>query len=467
MAQNHQQRNGVPGGAREKEIYMSTRGPRLCRLRMALLVLGALGTAWLHSQPVVTLEVGTSPNPVGSGARALGQGNAFIAVADDATAASWNPGGLSQLERPEFSFAVEGLCRRETLSSGVHPEADSSESLRLAAFNYGSVVFPFFAGRNMVLSLNYLQLYHFDKDLRFPFAFVSGGAGEPDLSMDYSFDQAGTFSVVAPAFGIDVTDHLSLGITLNIWNDSLTHSSMYERTEVAKGSFVWEDMSSSFHTREVNRFEVAEGYSVVLGALYRFNRRWALGAVLKPAFTLDIDHEHVWVSGDQITGAGTETRYEKTTDGELDFPWIVGAGVAWRPRDPFTVSTDVTWTQWSRYTYHDGKRDVNPLTGDAVSRDELDDTFTWRTGAEYLLIRRNIVVPLRCGFGYDPGPAVDSVDDFYTINLGAGIQLDRFMFDVGYEFRWGNDVNQATLRGVGATQDVRRHRVLASLIVYF
>jgi hypothetical protein len=34
-----------------------------------------------------------SPNPVGSGARALGFG-AFIAVADDATAASWNPGGL-------------------------------------------------------------------------------------------------------------------------------------------------------------------------------------------------------------------------------------------------------------------------------------------------------------------------------------------------------------------------------------
>ena len=42
-------------------------------------------------------------NPVGSGARALGMGGAFIAVADDATAASWNPGGLIQLERPEIS----------------------------------------------------------------------------------------------------------------------------------------------------------------------------------------------------------------------------------------------------------------------------------------------------------------------------------------------------------------------------
>ena len=32
-----------------------------------------------------TIEVGTSINPVGSGARALGVGNAFIAIADDAT----------------------------------------------------------------------------------------------------------------------------------------------------------------------------------------------------------------------------------------------------------------------------------------------------------------------------------------------------------------------------------------------
>ena len=37
------------------------------------------------------------PLPVGSGARALGQGGAFIAVADDATAASWNPGALMTL----------------------------------------------------------------------------------------------------------------------------------------------------------------------------------------------------------------------------------------------------------------------------------------------------------------------------------------------------------------------------------
>ena len=49
------------------------------------------------------VEFSSTLNPVGSGARATGMGGAFISVADDATAASWNPAGLIQLERPEVS----------------------------------------------------------------------------------------------------------------------------------------------------------------------------------------------------------------------------------------------------------------------------------------------------------------------------------------------------------------------------
>ena len=41
---------------------------------------------------------------LGSGARAYGMGGAFLARADDATAASWNPAGLSYLRTPELSL---------------------------------------------------------------------------------------------------------------------------------------------------------------------------------------------------------------------------------------------------------------------------------------------------------------------------------------------------------------------------
>ena len=66
--------------------------------------------------------IASSPNSVGSGARAVGMGGAFIGVADDATAASWNPAGLIQLEKPELSIVGEYYNRRYEFSSDEHPE---------------------------------------------------------------------------------------------------------------------------------------------------------------------------------------------------------------------------------------------------------------------------------------------------------------------------------------------------------
>ena len=80
-------------------------------------------------QPIQRIEIPSSPTPVGSGARALGMGSAFIAVADDATAASWNPGGLIQLETPEISSVGAFFHRIEDNDFGTNPEASGRETV--------------------------------------------------------------------------------------------------------------------------------------------------------------------------------------------------------------------------------------------------------------------------------------------------------------------------------------------------
>ena len=63
-------------------------------------------------------QISTSLNRSGSGARAAGMANAFVAVSDDGTAASWNPAGLAQLRKPEFSL-VYSTERRAVDSRGM------------------------------------------------------------------------------------------------------------------------------------------------------------------------------------------------------------------------------------------------------------------------------------------------------------------------------------------------------------
>lgn len=408
----------------------------------------------------ISLEI-ANPNPVGSGARAMGQANAFIAEADDATAASWNPGGLLQLEKPEISFALETFHLTNDLGSHTHPESEGSDSLHLEDFNYASLVYPFYWHTNMVVSLNYLRLFNFDKEARVPIfeSVFNPLLGIGELNRIYDLDQEGNLSVLSPAFGVDLTDKLSLGVTLNIWNHDITQSSKFEKKEVTLGSQTFSSFPgvvTLLNFVERNTLEVEEGYSVVIGGLIRLNDQWKFGLVLKPNFELELDHRRTINSGP----------VEKL-NAELDMPMIIGGGVAWHPHDLYSISVDLTWTEWSEYTFGENGTTKDPLSGKASDAGKLDNTYTVRIGSEYLFVHEKYIIPIRCGFGYDPSPAVKDVDNFYTLNGGIGVQLGRYNLDIAYEYRWGNDVNRHFLESLDATQDVHRHRILASLLYYF
>ena len=74
--------------------------------RLEIILIGIVIVASIHSIAVADDEykyAGEFLN-VGAGARALGMGGAFVAVADDSTAAYWSPGGLPLVESKELAF---------------------------------------------------------------------------------------------------------------------------------------------------------------------------------------------------------------------------------------------------------------------------------------------------------------------------------------------------------------------------
>ena len=74
---------------------------------LILLILAALvlSNTWLHAGTLFQqVGVSSSPNPVGSGARAMGMGNGYTALAEDATAVYYNPAALPYLNSQQISF---------------------------------------------------------------------------------------------------------------------------------------------------------------------------------------------------------------------------------------------------------------------------------------------------------------------------------------------------------------------------
>lgn len=426
-----------------------------------------------------SLDFGASPNKVGSGARAMGQGNAFIAVADDATAVSWNPAGVAQLEKPEVSFAVEYLSRRADMGVAGHPESSDMREESLSDLNYFSMAYPVrLLGRHAVISLNYLRQYRFDQQFSIehvdarPMSFI-GWPGVMTEDEDYDLEIEGDLATLSPALAVELTDRLSLGLAVNIWDDDITGASHYTKELVYHSDGTWVSapplsLVVPMGASDVifkNEYRVTKGFSFAFGGLYRISREWSVGTVVKPAYKLYL--EDVLYTINPSTNFVRRDRYNNV----LEFPWSVGTGVAWRPSDELTVSTDVTWTQWSKYRLFDERLNsefnpLNPLTGHSIHEHECDDTISARLGMEYLIIRDKSVIPLRCGIGYDPSPAIDQVDEYYTASVGAGYQRGRYMLDVGYEVRWGHDVVGGGSKIPGTAEDVIRQRVLLSLIVY-
>jgi len=103
------------------------------------------------------IEFPISPTPVGAGARAAGMADAFVAIADDATAASWNPAGLVQLETPEFSIVGSFNAIREEFLSDSHTEIEKTFRDDNVDLDFASLVYPIprlIAGRNSVVSIS-------------------------------------------------------------------------------------------------------------------------------------------------------------------------------------------------------------------------------------------------------------------------------------------------------------------------
>jgi hypothetical protein len=381
------------------------------------------GVRWLLAGlTVLALATGafgqTDWNLTGKGARAAGMGGAFIGIADDATAISWNPAGLAQLDRPELSTVL----KFENLSIKWDPKKFSWNGVpgyhwNVTGANQSHFVVNFISGvlplkvkeRNLAFAVAYQQQLDF---------FRSAG------DSTYKEVQTGGAYTISPGLAYQITPQFALGAAYNIW----TGSSNYE----------YEDKINDINNSD-SSYTMKEPYS---GKNFFFGA-WAnvkpvkFGAILRTPTTLTYHREYSGI-GNPYT---PNTRRPVSGDWKQKMPMMYGFGMAVEPHPSFTLSADLDIRPYSNM-------EVLDSTGTVDTSFHFKSVTQLRFGAEYLAMLGQAILPLRIGFRTDPKtftgwnyisrtPYVYQSDDKQVVGkvftFGNGVAFKKFQLDEAFE----------------------------------
>jgi long-subunit fatty acid transport protein len=391
----------------------------------ALAVLCAAGTAGAQT---------LSLNRSGSGARAAGMANAFVAVSDDGTAASWNPAGLASLRKPEVSLVWAGSQQGFQMTGlrtpdGLTGYSNMTSSTHDSSLDFASVAVPFTLGRPITVQAGWHRLYQlnggFSGDLG-RYALRDPAAGGDTVFLD-SFSR-GDIDVWTLAGAMKLSSRLSLGGSLDVWRGDWTDRfTLVETAGAPTSQFLFGSTTSR-----------VRGHNLAAGLLLTYPS-WNVGLVYHNPFTARYGlhrESRSNLAPPQSLDGGDETR--------MHFPRSMGAGVAWRPTPRWRVAADVTADRWTDLLI------VSPLEPGGVVNffDEMPpdlsgtrDTVGFNLGAERLFIREGSVVPVRLGMAWEPqGRSDPFTRDSVSLVLlagGVGFNTNSLKMDAALQYRWG------------------------------
>lgn len=418
-----------------------------CRRAARLVCLVALmSPVAAAGQLLTTLEFSFS-NP---GARSLGFGGAFVALADDATAAFANPAGLVQLTRPELSLEGRSWSyttpytrggRAAGVPTGIGIDTapgplTGESSADLTGISFASFVYP---GKRWSLALFQHQLANFEmtQEIQGLFAPGSVAAGSMRGPIERGFwDLEIVTRGLAAAF--QVTETLSLGLGVSHFDPSgVSMGSEYLPDDDTFDSYFAE--ASFLASRQVHEITIeAEGsdWGLAAGFLWNLADNWGLGGVYRqgPEFEWRADFVAGPVNPD--LPPGTPARFTIP----LALPDVYGLGVSYR-------SDNGRWTgafEWDRIEYSTIIETLDPAF--KSPGDSLDDGDEFHLGAEYAFLGAKPVFAVRLGLWLDPDHQVRNESDFpfpqaelppgadeLHYSAGFGVAFKRFQLDLGID----------------------------------
>ncbi len=425
-----------------------------CPAAVIALVAAVLAAASAAAQLDVvppTFELNFS-NP---GARSMGFGGAFAALADDATAAFANPAGLIQLAEPEVSiegrswgystpYVAGGRIFGEPFGIGL----DASDGVRmgrssegLSGLSFLSVVYP--KDRwSIAFYRHQLASFEFHGELQ---GLYSGPwPGVASIRREFDHRQIVDLEIMshAVAGAYRVTEALSVGAGLAYFDGTL--SAVTEAYGFACGGpdapCPPDFLSSFFAERPLvperlwasNHLTIDDtDWAFNAGLLWSFSKHWKLGGFYRQGPELDVEFEIR--TGPAFPLAPTRI---VAPGGQAEFPDVFGLGISYRTSgERLTLSCE-----WDRVRY----ASLTVRVGE--DRLVLEDGDELHLGAEVVFLERTPIAALRLGVWRDPAhryshEGVDyklravfpTGDEELHYAVGLGVAFQKMQIDLGVD----------------------------------
>jgi long-subunit fatty acid transport protein len=355
-------------------------------------------------------------NLINPGARSLALGGAFIAIADDATAAQANPAGLTLLRQSEYfgelryvDNGVSAVVLEDTLPTGVNTiVATQTDPSDILTPSFLSVVFP--VKQHWVLAGSRQEVLRTDNETLNSFAFTFPG------SSDFFFVEGnGSIQVDVVNYnfsaGYRINDYVFVGGSL-AWSRLDVQSKVQNSIVDTAGQLAGREILEPTVDLETSIDDTDDALAFNLGVMWRplGTDKITFGAVYRHAPTFQVDEviapEGPDANGDTFPDSGIDIFNKRgdlgcdpavpcTVPNTFNLPDSFGIGIGWQVNDSLVVTQDFEWIKYSDLTdgYVSG---LNELT-DTDASFTVDDALEYRIGVEYVLLKSHVPIAFRGG----------------------------------------------------------------------
>ncbi len=438
---------------------------------------------------------------LGSNARALGMGNAFNALSDDASAAYFNPAGFGLIKKLEFSGGLNFLNYQNSTTFFGQDTKTNTTNTNLNRLSF-AFPFPTYQG-SLVFGLSYFKSKDFASTVKFD-GFNSGNTSkiqsllntdvpynlfltdaDNNTIIDGNLNQSGdilnsgginnwTFSGA-----IEVQKNFFVGGNLTITSGSYdSNSDYYEddtrnyyQGETAPNEPQTVDFQT-FHFNNTINWDIS-GWNAKVGFLYQLKDVARIGATVQFPKTFTVDENYSELASSLF---GTGQSYEQTYSDKVKYniitPFELTGAVALNLKG-LILSAEATLIDYSQLEFDKAEGFSDPAMfvadNNKVIKDILTSVVNYNLGFEYTV--PNVGLRLRGGFLVQPSAFKGDASDFdhKYVTGGIGYLADGAIgIDLAYAYGWWKDIGDNYGSNVSRTfQDITSHNVMLTTTYRF